>query len=849
MKPPSIRKTLSLLNAVLWLSVSAALAEPAGFESYATGPLLRPVKVVSTSGNVQNADALVEGHSGYATLTMAAGGTAPMIILDYGRDVGGLPIFEVASVSGTPQLQAIYSESQQYLLPAGDGAPFFPNAPGDPSRVDTYRLSGPGLIVNHLVQGGERFEAVTLAAAGTVTLRLVGVRPTTFQPPLSANRGSFRSSDSQLDEIWGLGAYTLTLDQLPPGSQAPLWTVSPQGLNVPDSPPALYQGGGQWADYTAAFDVQVVVNEATWVVRDNGLMGYALVLDADNDALGMPNALRVLSTGLFGSGPVVSAPLPFDLKAGTWHAAKTVAAGSQVSVYLDGQLLTTFDTGQTLTGSFGFQNAQDAEGLFRNLSITASNGQTLYASSLKRPSVLADFAAGTNPLPVIIDGAKRDRLVWSGDIAVAGPTVYYSNGASEYVKGSLELFASFPNSNGEASSDLTPLLTPGLVPGDQLADVFGGHFSLSYSIYLVTNLYDYYLYTSDKAFIAQQWPAVERELGYLAANANAQHLLVTTADNGLDWSVAPRTGAVTEYNALYYRALTGAAAMAQALGKNDVAANLETLAGLVKDAVNATLFNAANGVYDLSSDAPGQYAQDANALTVLFGVAPPGQAALILQNMEAALATPHGPLAFSSNPNLISPYMSGFDVDAHFEVGDAAGALSLIRTVWGQHMTHDKPFYSGATFEGLAPDGTPAGAGLPSRLASLAHAWGSGPTSALSKYVLGVRPVEPGYKAWLVEPQPGDLGWAAGTVPTPYGPIAVSWQNTSRGLRLELWVPGGTRGTVGLPVSGTNASLSDNGRTVTGVSASQQPNGRAGYLYLQNLRPGAHLLQVTATGQ
>jgi alpha-L-rhamnosidase len=137
-------------------------------------------------------------------------------------------------------------------------------------------------------------------------------------------------------------------------------------------------------------------------------------------------------------------------------------------------------------------------------------------------------------------------------------------------------------------------------------------------------------------------------------------------------------------------------------------------------------------------------------------------------------------------------------------------------------------------------DGTP-GLGVGT---SLAHGWASGPTSALSKYVLGVRPVEAGYKAWLVEPQPGDLGWAAGTVPTPYGPIAVSWQKVSRGLRLELWVPEGTRGTVGVPVSGANASLSDNGRAVTGVSASQQPNGRAGYLYLQNLRPGAHLLQV-----
>lgn len=195
-------------------------------------PLLRPIGVVSASGNVQHAEALVAGNGGYTILTWGGQGPAPMVILDYGRDVGGLPVFEVSSVSGTPQLQAIYSESQQNLLPAGDGAPGFPNAPGDPSRVDTYPVSGPGLIVNRLVQGGERFEAITLVASGTVTLGRAGIRSTTFSPSPSANLGSFRSSDSQLDEIWDLGAYTLLLDQLPPRGQPPLWRVTSQGMDA-----------------------------------------------------------------------------------------------------------------------------------------------------------------------------------------------------------------------------------------------------------------------------------------------------------------------------------------------------------------------------------------------------------------------------------------------------------------------------------------------------------------------------------------------------------------------------------------------------------------------------------------
>jgi alpha-L-rhamnosidase len=156
-------------------------------------------------------------------------------------------------------------------------------------------------------------------------------------------------------------------------------------------------------------------------------------------------------------------------------------------------------------------------------------------------------------------------------------------------------------------------------------------------------------------------------------------------------------------------------------------------------------------------------------------------------------------------------------------------------------MRQSSPYYSGGVWEYVALDGTPGlGEGT-----SLAHGWSSAPTTGLSKYVLGVRPVTPGYKTWLVEPQPGDLAWAAGTVPTPYGPIAVAWQKASGGLRLEVWVPPGTRGTVGVPVSGANASLSDNGRTVTGVSAANEPGGRSAYLYLKNLQPGVHAIQVT----
>ena len=47
-------------------------------------------------------------------------------------------------------------------------------------------------------------------------------------------------------------------------------------------------------------------------------------------------------------------------------------------------------------------------------------------------------------------------------------------------------------------------------------------------------------------------------------------------------------------------------------------------------------------------------------------------------------------------------------------------------------------------------------------------------TPWLSENVLGVKILEPGCKKIKVEPHLGDLEWAKGTYPTPYGEITVS---------------------------------------------------------------------------
>ncbi len=71
---------------------------------------------------------------------------------------------------------------------------------------------------------------------------------------------------------------------------------------------------------------------------------------------------------------------------------------------------------------------------------------------------------------------------------------------------------------------------------------------------------------------------------------------------------------------------------------------------------------------------------------------------------------------------------------------------------------------------------------------SLCHAWaGAAPVMALSRGVLGVEPIEPGYSLCTVGPQPCGLAWVQGAVPTPGGLIEIEW----RGSKGELTLPPG----------------------------------------------------------
>ena len=125
----------------------------------------------------------------------------------------------------------------------------------------------------------------------------------------------------------------------------------------------------------------------------------------------------------------------------------------------------------------------------------------------------------------------------------------------------------------------------------------------------------------------------------------------------------------------------------------------------------------------------------------------------------------------------------------------------------------------------------------------------------MSGYILGVRPVETGYRRFEAIPHPAGIRWAKGQVPVPGGTIGFSWEFHHEGGDIyasRLVVPEGTRCKLGIPVSYCKGPfrVRVNGRVIwegsviptTDFESVRMANG---YLYLDDLPHGDYRMVVS----
>ncbi|KAI1185496.1 glycoside hydrolase family 78 protein [Nemania serpens] len=418
---------------------------------------------------------------------------------------------------------------------------------------------------------------------------------------------------------------------------------------------------------------------------------------------------------------------------------------------------------------------------------------------------------------VLHDGAKRDRDPYMGDLAVASLTSYLSHGASAAAAtlNVLEDLAAHQRADG--------WIPPASINGYSLA-------LFDYPLYWVLCSWDYVFYTGDApAYIDAHYDVLTAVLDvYYPAHTDATTQLLVRPDGYGDYAFLPRPGSAAYYSALYVLALNKAAALAELRTNNtnnDDAARWRDRAAAVSRGFHDTFWDASASAY-LDRNCTGDagcaaraHAQDGNSLAALAGIGDATTASAALAYLAANNARPYGNAFYDAGGEALGAgfsdrvyaFTSYFEGAARFEARGARGALDLIRRTWGWMAARDP----GIThWEGVGADGTKyEGADT-----SLAHGWSTGVTPLLTSYVLGVRPTKPGFREWSVDVvvDTEDVSWARGVVPTPHGPLGVSWWVLPSGdIEIVVDPPEGTSGTVGGPAAGSERVAVRGGKETT----------------------------------
>jgi len=319
---------------------------------------------------------------------------------------------------------------------------------------------------------------------------------------------------------------------------------------------------------------------------------------------------------------------------------------------------------------------------------------------------------------------------------------------------------------------------------------------LDYCLHWIASLGEYYQFTGDLETLKEHQATLEKVLGFFSVLAGERGLLGPAPDYSILLDQAPdlyRANSLSAtFNLLYLHALRHAGRIAQSLGESGLASHCLLHAAELADRVRmvfaSSRYNLLVETVDLRTGEPGEMvSQHATALAVLEGLLGKrdsdreGPAGKVLSDF---LPPPgHG---HETGPVRANLFFRAFVHEALVCLGRGAEALQDIRQTWGYMLDQ-----GATTWWERLPLQTGVGR---------CHAWSVHPTTFLSRHVLGLGPLEPGWKRFRVAPQALGLEHAEGKVPTPHGDIEIRWRCTApdRPLQIELAVPPGTEARVSL---------------------------------------------------
>ncbi len=267
-------------------------------------------------------------------------------------------------------------------------------------------------------------------------------------------------------------------------------------------------------------------------------------------------------------------------------------------------------------------------------------------------------------------------------------------------------------------------------------------------------------------------------------------------DDIVDWPKGERDGYVftpvnTVVNAFHLRVLVQMAELARAVGKPSEAADYLDRARKTHAVFQDTLFDKQSGLYRDGIDTK-HSSLHANLFPLAFGLVPAAQRQHITQWL-------------GNRGMACSVYAAQYLLEGLFENEAGTKAIELMTADNDRSWKH--MFESGTTITWEAWDQKYK----PNQ--DWNHAWGAAPANLLPRYVLGAQALQAGWKTTRIRPHTSGLSYAKGKIPTPKGPIFISWDNTNT-FTLSLTLPEYIAAMVEIPAAKGSTQVYVNGERV-----------------------------------
>ncbi len=306
-----------------------------------------------------------------------------------------------------------------------------------------------------------------------------------------------------------------------------------------------------------------------------------------------------------------------------------------------------------------------------------------------------------------------------------------------------------------------------------------------------------WMYTGDTESLQKNYQLLKQQK-LLSHLANDQGLLVShpngthqTSKDIVDWPPVERDGYEmkdinTVVNAFYYLNLKQMTEMAQAIGEHGDAARYKQQAEAFYDTFNDAFFNSQTGLY-IDGIGSTHSAAHANILPLAVGLVPKARQARVIKFIK-------------SRKMAVSVYFAQYLLEAMYLSGEADYALSLLTSKEKRSWYNMIRVGSTISLEAWDDEFKPN--------QDWNHAWGSVPGNIVGRYILGVRPLTPGFDKITIAPQFSSLTSVSGKVPTIKGPVLVNvQQELNKQVSLTVVIPNNVSAEVSLPFAkGKNVS-------------------------------------------